>query len=58
MANAGDPDCAEEIRKIKAYPEIAVLDFVRLIKDFLDKRIDVYQYCRSYCELNVNRFVV
>ena len=58
MANAGDPDCAEEIRKIKAYPEIAVLDFVRLMKDFLDKRIDVYQYCRSYCELNVNRLVV
>ena len=50
--------CAEEIRKIEAYPEIAVLDFVRLMKDFLDKRIDVYQYCRSYCELNVKRFVV
>jgi len=58
MADAGDPDCAEEIRKIEAYPQIAVLDFVRLMKDFLDKRIDVYQYCRSYCELNVKRFVV
>ena len=34
IADAGDPDCVEEIRKIEAYPQIAVLDFVRLMKDF------------------------
>jgi hypothetical protein len=28
MGDADDPDCAEEIRKIEAYPQIAVLDFV------------------------------
>ena len=58
MADAGDPDCVEEIRKIEVYPQIAVLDFVRLMKDFLDKRIDVHQYCRGYWELNVKRIVV
>lgn len=58
MADAGDPDCVAEIQRVEAYPQIAVLDFVRLMKDFLDRRIDVQQYCRSYCELNVKRIVV
>jgi len=58
MADAGDPDCVEEIRKIEAYPQIAVLDFVRLMKDFLDERINVHQYRRSYGELNVKRIIV
>ena len=39
------------------YPQIDVLDFVRLMKDFLDRRIDVRQYQRSYVDLSTKRFV-
>ena len=37
--------------------QIEVLDFVRLMKDFLDRRIDVRQYQRSYFDLSKKRFV-
>lgn len=37
---------------------IEVHDFVRLMKDFLDKRIDVRQYQRSYFDLSTKRFIV
>ena len=40
------------------YPQIEVLDFVRLMKDFLDGRIDVQQYTRSYFELNTKRIIL
>jgi hypothetical protein len=39
------------------YPQLEVLDFVRLMKDFLDRRIDVRQYTRSYFDLSKKRFV-
>ena len=39
------------------YPQIEVIDFVRLMKDFLDRRIDVRRYQRSYCDLSTKRFV-
>src|SRR5207249_3167731 len=38
------------------YPQIEVLDFVRLMKDFLDRRIDVREYQRSYFDLSKKRF--
>ena len=40
------------------HPQIEVLDFVRLMKDFLDRRIDVQQYQRGYVELNAKRIIV
>jgi hypothetical protein len=40
------------------HPQIEVLDFVRLMKDFLDKRIDVHQYKRSYFDLSAKRIIV
>jgi hypothetical protein len=40
------------------YPQIEVLDFVRLMKEFLGKRIDVHQYRRSYFDLSKKRFIV
>jgi hypothetical protein len=40
------------------YPQIKVLDFVRLMKDFLDRHIDVRQYQRSYFDLNTKRIIV
>jgi hypothetical protein len=40
------------------HPQIEVLDFVKLMKDFLDKRIDVHQYKRGYFDLNAKRIIV
>ena len=40
------------------YPQIEVHDFVRLMKDFLDRRIDVRQYQRRYFDLSKKRFIV
>lgn len=40
------------------YPQIDVLDFVRLMRDFVDRRIDVHKYQRSYFELNTKRIIV
>lgn len=40
------------------YPDTEVLDFVRLMKDFLDRRIDVRQYQHSYFDLSKKRFTV
>jgi len=40
------------------YPQIEVHDFVRLMKDFLDRHIDVRQYQRSYFDLSKKRFIV
>lgn len=39
------------------YPQIEVLDFVRLMKDFLGRRIDVHQYQRSYFDLSKKRLL-
>jgi len=39
------------------YPQIEVLDFVRLMKEFLGRRIDVRQYQQSYFDLSKKRFV-
>ena len=41
-----------------SYPEIDVLDFVRLMNAFLDRRIDVRQYQHSYFDLGKKRFSV
>jgi hypothetical protein len=40
------------------YPQIGVRDFIRLMKDFLDRRIDVRQYQGSYFDLSKKRFIV
>jgi hypothetical protein len=40
------------------YPQIGVHDFIRLMKDFLDRRIEVRQYQRSYFDLSKKRFIV
>ena len=40
------------------YPQIGVHDFIVLMKDFLDGRIDVRQYQRSYFDLSKKRFIV
>ena len=33
------------------YPQVEAVDFIRLMQDFLAKRIDVHQYRRSYFDL-------
>ena len=38
-------------------PQIEVLDFVRLMQDLLENRIDVRQYQRSYFDLAKKRFI-
>jgi hypothetical protein len=43
---------------MERYPEVQVLDFVRLMADFLAKRIDAYQYRRDYFDLMKNRVVL
>ena len=35
--------------------EVCVVDYVRLMKNFLDGRIDARQYTRSYFDLNKRR---
>jgi hypothetical protein len=35
--------------------EFDVTDYMRLMRDFLDRRIDAHQYIRSYFELTVKR---
>lgn len=40
------------------YPQIDVLDFVRLMRDFLEKRINAEQYQRAYFDLNTKRIVL
>jgi Bacterial self-protective colicin-like immunity len=40
------------------FPQIQVLDFVRLMKDFLDGRVGVKDYQRQYFELNTKRVIL
>ena len=40
------------------YGEIDISDFLRLMKDFVDGRIDARQYQSSYSDLMIKRFVV
>ena len=40
------------------FSQIEVHHFVRLMKDFLDRRIDVRQYQRTYFDLSTKRFIV
>ncbi len=41
--------------KVDSYPQVGVIDFMRLMRDFLGKRIDVHQYRRSYFDLSKMR---
>ena len=40
------------------YPQVEQVDFIRLMQDFLAKRIDVHQYRRSYFDLSKMRMDV
>jgi len=42
---------------MEPYSQIEVLDFVRLMKDFFDRRIDVRQYLHPNFDLSKKRFV-
>jgi hypothetical protein len=35
-------------KRTDCFPQVEVADYVRLMKDFLDSRIDVHEYCRCY----------
>jgi hypothetical protein len=43
---------------VDPYPQVKVVDFIRLMQDFLAKRTDVHQYCRSYFDLSKMRIDV
>lgn len=38
--------------------ELSVLDYVRLMKEFLDGRIDAWQYSSGYFEIATKRVVI
>jgi Bacterial self-protective colicin-like immunity len=46
------------VGKVAPYPQVEVVDFIRLMQDFLAKRIDVDQYRRSYFDLSKMRMDV
>jgi hypothetical protein len=55
--------CAQEtngsiVSRVDPYPQLEVVDFIRLMQNFLAKRIDVHQYRRSYFDLSKTRIVV